>query len=100
MRWSRAFETGVEEIDVQHRYFFLLINEQLNHSNLSQTVVMTRDTAARERVLRRLRQRFQTDFPQLRGRISRLDVGPPLEYPVMFRVLGAAGAAADRNVGR
>ncbi|NJD05240.1 MAG: efflux RND transporter permease subunit, partial [Methylococcaceae bacterium] len=68
--------------------FFLLINEQLNHTNLSQTVVMTRDTDARERVLHRLRQAFQSDFPQLRGRISRLDVGPPQEYPVMFRVLG------------
>jgi multidrug efflux pump len=68
--------------------FFLLITQQLNHSNLAQTMVMTRDKAARERVLHRLRQVFQTDFPQVRGRIMRLDVGPPQEYPVLFRVLG------------
>jgi multidrug efflux pump len=76
--------------------FFLLITEQLNHSNLSQTVVLTRDKAARERVLHRLRQVFQTDFPQLRGRISRLDVGPPQEYPVLFRVLGEDAAEVRR----
>lgn len=68
--------------------FFLLITQQLNHTNFAQVVVMTRGLDARERVMDRLRQRFQTDFPQLRGRAMRLDVGPPLEYPVLFRVLG------------
>lgn len=68
--------------------FFLLITQQLNHSNLAQIVVMTHDKAARERVLHRLRALFQTDFPEVRGRVMRLDVGPPQEYPVLFRVLG------------
>lgn len=68
--------------------FFLLITQQLNHSNLAQLVVMTRGTTARERVIKRLRHIFQTGFPQVRGRTMRLDVGPPLEYPIVFRVLG------------
>lgn len=80
--------------------FFLLITQQLNHSNLAQTMVMTHDKAARERVLHRLRQVFQTDFPQLRGRITRLDVGPPQEYPVLFRVLGEDPAEVRRIADR
>ncbi|WP_045226282.1 efflux RND transporter permease subunit [Methyloterricola oryzae] len=80
--------------------FFLLITQQLNHSNLAQTMVMTRDKAARERVLHRLRELFQTDFPQLRGRVMRLDVGPPQEYPVLFRVLGEKPAEVRRIADR
>jgi multidrug efflux pump len=68
--------------------FFLLITQQLNHSNLAQLVVMTRDSAARERVRHRIQRAFESDFPQVRGRAMRLDVGPPLEYPVLFRVIG------------
>jgi multidrug efflux pump len=68
--------------------FFLLITQQLNHSNLAQFVVMTSDTAARERVIQRIRHVFAEDFPQTRGRTMRLDVGPPLEYPIVFRVFG------------
>jgi multidrug efflux pump len=80
--------------------FFLLISQQLNHANLAQIVVMARDTAARERVIQRLRHRFATDFPQLRGRTMRLDVGPPLEYPVLFRVLGEDPAQVRRIADR
>jgi len=76
--------------------FFLLITQQLNHSNLAQIVVMTHDKAARERVLHRLRALFQTDFPKVRGRVMRLDVGPPQEYPVLFRVLGEDPAQVRR----
>jgi multidrug efflux pump len=80
--------------------FFLLITQQLNHFNLAQLVVMTGDKAARERVLHRLRQKFQTGFPLLRGRAMRLDVGPPLEYPVVFRVLGEDPAEVRRIADR
>jgi len=80
--------------------FFLLITQQLSHSNFAQLVVVTRNLDARERVMDRLRQTFQTDFPQLRGRVMRLDVGPPLEYPVLFRVLGEDPSEVRRIAGR
>ncbi|MGH8574161.1 MAG: efflux RND transporter permease subunit, partial [Gammaproteobacteria bacterium] len=34
------------------------------------------------------REVFATEFPEVRGRAMRLNVGPPIEYPVEFRVLG------------
>ncbi|MGZ8217957.1 efflux RND transporter permease subunit [Methylomagnum sp.] len=76
--------------------FFLLITQQLNHSNLAQIVVMTHDKAARERVLHRLRELFQTDFPEVRGRVMRLDVGPPQEYRVLGEDPREVRRIADR----
>ncbi|AEF99176.1 efflux RND transporter permease subunit [Methylomonas methanica] len=68
--------------------FFLLIVQQLANTNLAELVVMTKDNVARERVMQRVRQILATDFPAVRGRVMRLNVGPPMDYPVVFRVLG------------
>jgi multidrug efflux pump len=68
--------------------FFLLIVQQLANTNLAELVVMTKDNAARERVMLRVRQALAMDFPAVRGRVMRLNVGPPMDYPVVFRVLG------------
>ncbi len=68
--------------------FFLLIVQQLTNSNLAEVVVTTRNTAARERVMQRIRQAFATDFPEARGRVMRLNIGPPMDYPLVFRVIG------------
>ncbi len=68
--------------------FFLLIVQQLANTNLAEFVVMTRDNVARERVMQRIRLAFATDFPEVRGRAMRLNVGPPMDYPLVFRVFG------------
>jgi multidrug efflux pump subunit AcrB len=49
---------------------------------------MTKDLEARERVLAALGQLFETDYESVRARVQRLQNGPPVAYPVMFRVLG------------
>jgi multidrug efflux pump len=69
--------------------FFLLIVQQLANTNLAELVIMTKDNVARERVMQRIRQTFASDFPEVRGRVMRLNVGPPMDYPLVFRVLGA-----------
>ncbi|WP_446808762.1 efflux RND transporter permease subunit [Methylomonas sp. 2BW1-5-20] len=68
--------------------FFMLIVQQLANTNLAELVVMTKDNQARERVMQRVRQILVTDFPAVRGRVKRLNVGPPMDYPLAFRVLG------------
>lgn len=68
--------------------FFMLIVQQLANTNLAELVVMTKDNGARERVMHRVRQILATDFPAVRGRVKRLNVGPPMDYPLVFRVLG------------
>jgi multidrug efflux pump len=44
---------------------------------------------AREAVLQRARNMLDKDYPELGIRIARLENGPPVGYPVQFRVLGA-----------
>ena len=68
--------------------FFLLLVQKLSASNFAQMVVLSAGNKARERVMQRIRALFAKDFPEVRGRMLRLQVGPPLDYPVAFRVVG------------
>jgi multidrug efflux pump len=68
--------------------FFLPLDQQLVNANFGQLVLNTKDNEAREIVRARLFALFDRDFPELRGRVSRLENGPPVGFPVQFRVIG------------
>ncbi|HEX4884240.1 MAG TPA: efflux RND transporter permease subunit [Casimicrobiaceae bacterium] len=68
--------------------FYLPLDQQLTQSNFAQFVVVAKDNRQRERVRERLLRLFETQFPALRGRVSRLENGPPVGFPVQFRVSG------------
>lgn len=68
--------------------FYLSLNQKLPNSNFSQIVIMTNGPQARERVRARLMAVLDEKFPQVRGRVSRLENGPPIGYPVQFRISG------------
>ncbi len=80
--------------------FYLPQNQLFPQSNLAQYVVATRTIAERDRLRVRLRELFRSDFPELRGRVQLLPNGPPVPYPVQFRVEGddpaRVRAIADR----
>lgn len=68
--------------------FYLPLDIQLPNDNFAQVVVLTKGDAERERVRDRLVKAFQEDFVLLRGRVNRLENGPPVGFPVQFRVSG------------
>jgi multidrug efflux pump subunit AcrB len=68
--------------------FYLPTVPELSNANFGQVVVMTKDLDARERVVADLNQLFGNGFEAVRARVQRLQNGPPVSYPVMFRVLG------------
>ena len=68
--------------------FYLPLDQQLQQSNFAQFVVLANDNVEREHVRTRLLKRFDDDFPAPRGRVSRLENGPPVGFPVQFRVSG------------
>ena len=68
--------------------FYLPLDQQLEHDNFGEIVVLTQDLEARERVLARLRKSFDHDFTLLRARLNRLENGPPVGFPIQFRVSG------------
>ncbi|MDH4060980.1 MAG: efflux RND transporter permease subunit, partial [Aquincola sp.] len=68
--------------------FYLPLDQIFQNSNVSQTIVLPRDLAAREDLRKRLPALLATEFPEVRGRVKLLPNGPPVPYPVQFRVLG------------
>jgi multidrug efflux pump subunit AcrB len=69
--------------------FWLGLNPVLPNSNFAQIVIVTRDLEARERVKARLDQALADGtLPEARARVDRFVFGPPIGFPVQFRVIG------------
>ena len=58
------------------------------NANFGQFIVNTKNNEDREVVRARLLKVFDEDFPEVRGRVNRLENGPPVGFPVQFRVVG------------
>ena len=68
--------------------FVLTLDQVFPQSNVSQMVVLPRTPAARERIRQQLPGLMATEFPEVRARAKLLPNGPPVAYPVQFRVVG------------
>ena len=68
--------------------FYLPLDQQLPAKHFSQFVVLARDIEARESLRDWLMHDVRRRFPELQLRVSRLENGPPVGFPVQFRVSG------------
>lgn len=68
--------------------FFLPLDQQLPNPNFAQLLIMANDEPARERLIVKLRTILAEDFPDIRGKVDRLFLGPPTGWPVQMRVMG------------
>lgn len=68
--------------------FALVLDQVFQQSNVSQLVVLPKDLAARERLRKELPELLAAEFPEARARPKLLPNGPPVPYPVQFRVVG------------
>jgi multidrug efflux pump len=68
--------------------FYLSLNPELPNPGYAQFIVMARDLDARERVRSRLMATVDETFPDTWVRVTRLELGPPVGFPVQFRVIG------------
>lgn len=69
--------------------FWLGLNPVLPNNNFAQIVIVTKDLEARERVKARLDAALADGaLPQARARVDRFVFGPPVGFPVQFRVVG------------
>jgi multidrug efflux pump len=82
-------------IGVGSQRFVLTLDQIFPQSNVGQIVVMPKDLPMRNALRVRLEQAFKTEFTNVRGRAKLLPNGPPVNYPVQFRVEGP-----DANVVR
>lgn len=68
--------------------FYLPLNVQLANPFIGQTVVVTTDIAARERLQSRLETLLAEEFPNAVVRVYPLELGPPVGWPLQYRVAG------------
>ena len=90
-----AFVSKLDGVDSVTSYvgtgsprFYLPLDQIFPQTNVSQVVVLPKSLADRERLRQQIVDVFKKDFPEVRGRVKLLPNGPPVPYPVQFRVTG------------
>src|SRR5690606_27271708 len=68
--------------------FYLPLDQQLPAANFAQFVVRAEGIDEREALRDWLIEEVAPRFPQLQLRVTRLENGPPVGYPVQFRISG------------
>ena len=68
--------------------FYLPLDNIFPQGNVSQVILLPKDLKAREELRKRLPALLASEFPEVRGRVKLLPNGPPVPYPVQFRVTG------------
>jgi multidrug efflux pump subunit AcrB len=80
-RWSTYVGRGAIR-------FYLPLNVQLPNSFFSQAVIVAKNVAARQRLQVKLEKLLADDFPNVVARVYPLELGPPVGWPVQYRVSG------------
>ncbi|MCW2282738.1 multidrug efflux pump subunit AcrB [Rhodoblastus acidophilus] len=68
--------------------FYLPLNVQLANDFFAQAVVIAKDVSARERLHAKLEKELAEKLPGVVARVSPLELGPPVGWPVQYRVSG------------
>ena len=85
---NQGIENFVTYIGTGGPRFYLPLDIQLPHRGFGQFVILSRNLQARELLRKDLLHLFANDFPALRASVLRLENGPPVGFPVQFRVSG------------
>ena len=80
-RWSSYVGRGAIR-------FYLPLNVQLPNDFFSQAVIVAKDVAARDRLQKKLQDALAKDFPNAVSRVYPLELGPPVGWPIQYRVSG------------
>ena len=72
--------------------FYLPLDNIFAQSNVSQFIILPSDLKYREPLRLSLASIMAQEFPEVRARIKILPNGPPVAYPVQFRVVGGEPA--------
>jgi len=80
--------------------FYLPLDQQLPQASFAQFVLLTKGSKERETLRVDLLKLFDNDFPELHARVLRLENGPPVGYPIQFRVLARTPPRSARSPAR
>ncbi|HEV2321246.1 MAG TPA: efflux RND transporter permease subunit, partial [Gammaproteobacteria bacterium] len=88
LKGQPGIENYVSYVGTGSPRFYLPLDQQLPQRNFAQFVVTTTSVKAREALRSTLMAELDNDFPDVQGRVTRLENGPPVGFPVQFRVSG------------
>lgn len=80
--------------------FYLPLDVQLDNDFLAQFVIVSKGLDERDRLKAKLEKAFEEGFDNLVGRVSLLELGPPVGWPVQYRVSAATADEARQIAGR
>jgi multidrug efflux pump len=80
-RWSTYVGRGAIR-------FYLPLDVQLPNDFFTQAVIVAKDVEARDRLQQKLEAVLPVEFPNAISRVSPLELGPPVGWPVQYRVSG------------
>ena len=85
---KNLFDNYVSYVGTGSTRFYFPLDQQLPAASFAQFVVTAKSVAQREALRLKIVELFNTDFPAVRGRVSRLENGPPVGFPIQLRVSG------------
>jgi multidrug efflux pump len=85
---DKDVKTFVTSIGMSLPRFFLSLNQELFRPNFSHTLILTEGVEGRDRIAEKLKLALDSQFPGVRGRTIKTPLGPPVAYPIQFRVSG------------
>ncbi|QXI48952.1 efflux RND transporter permease subunit [Pseudomonas anuradhapurensis] len=88
LRQQDGIDNYVAYVGTGSPRFYLPLDQQLPAASFAQFVVLAKSMEDRERLRSWLISTMDQQFPDLRARVTRLENGPPVGYPVQFRVTG------------
>ena len=97
---EQGIESYVSYVGQGSPRFYLPLDQQLANVNFAQFVILTKGIKEREALRTRLIQLFDRDDQGLRANITRLENGPPVGFPVQFRVSGEEIPTVRRHAER
>jgi len=88
LKADKDVQTFVTSVGMSLPRYFLSLNQELFRPNFAHTLILTENVEARNRVYAKLQKELESNFPGVRGRALKTPLGPPVAYPVIFRVSG------------
>lgn len=88
LKADKDVSTYVTSVGMSLPRYFLSLNQELFRQNFAHTLILTETVEARNRVTAKLQKELDSNFPGVRGRAMKTPLGPPVAYPIIFRVSG------------
>ncbi|QNX60582.1 efflux RND transporter permease subunit [Acinetobacter seifertii] len=85
---QKGIDNYVAYVGIGSPRFYLPLDQQLPQASFAQFVVLATSLDDRDEIRRSLETQIKQLLPQVRTRVSLLENGPPVGYPLQYRVSG------------